>query len=298
MGPMTKLTSVLILSDKSSGSSVLQRELARHSGVNTMRKPPHQEGETLYWSKCAALLGLPQPAMIDSKLLPMSADRASSALANLIAANLDGPVGTPATRAEVFAVWRALTEQYAPAFLEKSPHHLHNRAVLELLLDAAASLDDVDFRFIGLVRNPLDTLYSMWQRWRTVPEARAGEWCRAYENLLWLQDAVPGAIRIIRYEDMVTQPAVVTGVLDFIGVTPDPIVGEGFHCGSLHAWRNDSRFGYQPDSRLRALAGAFGYGPDDLDSGASRLWPFERELLHGVRRLRTRAGSIWRSGGH
>jgi hypothetical protein len=289
-----KPLSVLILSDKSSGSSVLQRELARHSAIKTMRRPPHQEGETLFWSKAAALFDLPQPPMIDSTLLPMSRHRAHGDIASLLADNLTQSVGVPETREQLFDVWRLLTLEYAPVFLEKSPHHLHNRAVLELVLETSARLRDVEFRFVGLVRNPVDTLYSMWKRWRTVPEARAVEWCRAYGNLLWLSDEAPDLTRVVRYEDLVADPAEMRDLLDFLGLQPESAVGYEFHRGSLGAWRNDPHFGYQPDLQLRALALEFGYSPDEVENRPSGWWPVEREVWSRGRRVRTRAGSIWR----
>ncbi len=252
------------------------------------------EGETLFWSKAAALLGLPQPEMIDSKLLPMSRKDASVALARLIADNLDEPGPPPVTREQVFETWARLAAQYQPVFLEKSPHHLHNHAVLELLLDAEAKLDDVQFRFIGLVRNPLDTLYSMWRRWRTIPEKRSAEWSRVYTNLQWLQQTAPDRTMVVRYEDLVSDPAVIEDLLGFIGVAPEPGVGQGFHRGSLGSWQADSRFGYQPSDDLRAVAAIYGYGPGELDNPPNRWWPVDRELRAGSRAIRTRAGTVWR----
>lgn len=289
------MRSILILSDKSSGSTALQSELARHSAVRLLSRPPHQAGESLYWSKAVALLGLPQPQMIDSRLIPMSEGNARRAMARLIADNIPHPVATPRTREEVIDVWQELTAAYRPVFLEKSPHHLHNIAVLELLVEASKDLADIDFRFIGLVRNPLDTLYSMWSRWRVIPEARAAEWCRAYDNLLWLRDTVPELTHIVRYEDLVADGEVVQGLLDFIGLQPEDGIGSEFHRESLQAWRSDPHFGYRPDSRLRAIAAAFGYGAEDLDNEPSPWWPVERALYSRVSRLRTRAGSAWRS---
>ena len=289
------LTSVLILSDKSSGSSVLQRELVKHSAVNIMRKPHHNENETLYWSKAAAVLDLPQPSMIDSSILPMRPSVASDALESLLRDNLTDPGPTPATTPELFAAWRQLTKTYGPVFLEKSPHHLHNRSVLELLLDAQRELTDIDFRFIGLVRNPVDTLYSMWKRWKTIPEAREGEWCRTYENLLWLKEAAPDTTHVVRYEDLIAEPQTTTALLDFIGVSPEPQVGRELHGGSLQSWRSDSSFGYQPGAEVRRIASRFGYADTDLENSRSPLWPIRRVVVNTARRARTWLGLRWRN---
>lgn len=289
------LTSALILSDKSSGSSVLQRELAKHPAVNIMRKPHHQENETLFWSKAAAVLDLAQPAMIDSSILPMSRSVASEALARLLDDNLDQAGPAPRTAVEVFAAWKRLAAAYGPVFLEKSPHHLHNRAVLELLLEAQRDLVDLEFRFVGLVRNPVDTMYSMWNRWKTVPEAREGEWCRAYSNLLWLKETAPEHTIIIKYEDLIADPATIAALVEFIGVSPDPLVGADLHGGSLQAWRSDSGFGYEPGPAVRRIAARFGYTAAELDNTGSALWPIRRRALSAIRRARVLVGAFRRT---
>jgi hypothetical protein len=51
------------------------------------------------------------------------------------------------------------------------------------MMKAAALLPDGDFRFVGLVRNPMDMLYSAWTRWRTQPEDSQHHWRIAHENL-------------------------------------------------------------------------------------------------------------------
>ncbi len=285
------LTSALILSDKSSGSSVLQRELAKHSDINLMSRPPHQEGETLYWSKAAAVLGLPQPAMMDSTVLPMKRAAAQQAVQELVRDNLSQPDDYPTDKSGLFATWRDLTSQYGPVFLEKSPHHLHNRAVLELLLEAQRDLTEISFRYIGLVRNPVDTLYSMWKRWKTVPEAREGEWCRTYGNLLWLKEVAPQSTHIVRYEDLVSDPDAIRRLCDFVGVSWQQGMGDALHRSSLQAWRSDASFGYTPGDQVRAIAAAFNYEEADLETSKSWAWPARREVGHRVRRARLWVGS-------
>jgi hypothetical protein len=86
----------------------------------------------------------------------------------------------------------------------------------------------------------------------------------------------------------------VQDLLGFLGLEPEAGVGDAFHSDSIESWRSDPHFGYVPDSRLRAVARAFGYGPDDVDNEPSPWWPVERVLYSRARRLRTRAGSTWR----
>ncbi len=287
-------TSALILSDKSSGSSVLQRELARHSAVSIMRKPQHQEDETLYWSKAAAVLGLDQPRMIDSIILPMERQVALDSLEQLFADNLPEPIPPPQSRSEIFSAWRLLAVEYGPVFLEKSPHHLHNVDVLELLLAARDATPDVRFRFVGLVRNPVDTMYSMWKRWRTPPEAREGEWCRAYSNLQWLHEQAPEHTHLIRYEDLTADPGALGDLFGFLGLELEAGLGETLHSRSVQAWRNDRGFGYQPSEQVRRIAASFGYSDEDLANPLSRTWPLRRTLVSTGRSLRSAAGRVRR----
>ena len=54
---MTK--ELLLLSDKSSGSTILEYELLKHSKIEHVKYTSHQDHETLYWLKAAVLLKSP-----------------------------------------------------------------------------------------------------------------------------------------------------------------------------------------------------------------------------------------------
>ena len=95
-----------------------------------------------------------------------------------------------------------MCRQFGPVFVEKSPHHLHQWAALDLLLEAVRLLPETDFRFVGLVRSPMDVLYSMWRRWRTDPEYFQHHWRLAYENLLRFKQHADGQLLMVRYEDL------------------------------------------------------------------------------------------------
>ena len=88
----------------------------------------------------------------------------------------------------VFDGWAKLCQRYAPVFIEKSPHHLYQWSSILLIVECMEKLTDVEFLIIGLIRNPMDTIYSMWDRWRSRPEHIQFEWLLAYQNLLKLKD--------------------------------------------------------------------------------------------------------------
>ncbi|HWQ13213.1 MAG TPA: sulfotransferase, partial [Roseiflexaceae bacterium] len=149
---------VIILSARSSGSSALQNLLARSPGVRHVERTPHYESETLFWNKAASLLHRPQVRMADSRL-PFPRAEAGDMLRSLLTENL-GPsyVPPPGDEQLVFQGWRDLCLHYAPVFVEKTPHHLHQWGALELMLEGLARTPEVAPLVIGLVRNPMDTI--------------------------------------------------------------------------------------------------------------------------------------------
>lgn len=260
MAPTPVATCVVILSDKSSGSSILQSELRAHPLINGVSRTPHQEGETLYWNKAVALLGGRQERMLDSTALPMSTAEARRAIVQLCTDNLaDFP--TPADDHDlVFRGWRALVLAGRPVFLEKSPHHLHYRAALDLLLEAEQSSPDFAYRYIGLVRDPVDTLHSMWSRWRVPPDPRQKEWVRAYRNLADFQARSSENFRLVRYEDLASKPAsVLADLCRFVGVDESPLLGGKVTNDSVGAGHRDADFGFAPSPEMIELAERFGY---------------------------------------
>jgi hypothetical protein len=273
---------ILVLSDKASGSSALQNLLAMVADVRHVEATRHEQSETLYWTKAASVLGLQQVDLIDSEV-PIPADRARLDLETLLADNL-GDARFTGTDSDtlVFEGWRALCHRYAPVFLEKSPHHLHQPSALELIEQARSRLPEIDFLIVGLVRNPVDTLYSAWRQWRSPPEQAEHQWAAAYRNLLDLAERDPTLV-VVAYEDMVVDPAVLAPVLEFAGASgvPDP----GYlHDSSVGRWRADRRFGYVPSAETARVAARFGYTGDAIANRPLRLWPVYRDVVRAGHR--------------
>ncbi|MEE8585299.1 MAG: hypothetical protein V3T83_10655, partial [Acidobacteriota bacterium] len=169
------MRSILILSDKSSGSSALQQHLLSLPGVHCVERTRHYERETLYWVKAASLLNLPQVNMMASEV-PIAPRKARKDLTRLLQQNIAGYQPPSDDRKLVMQGWRSLSQRFSPIFLEKSPHHLHQWSALQLISQCMKRYPEISFLVIGLVRNPMDTLYSMWSRWRLSPEERQHEW--------------------------------------------------------------------------------------------------------------------------
>lgn len=290
---------VVILSEKSSGSTVLQTLLTSHPSVRHVAHTRHQESETLFWVKAASILGKPQIDMVDS-VVPLGRTEARRLLIELATDNIPRYRAPTDDDDLVFESWSRLVRHYAPVFVEKSPHHLLQSSALELMREAMSRDPGVEWLLVGLVRNPIDTLYSQWRRWRTPPEAVERQWVVAYRNLARLAEEAGPAVVVLRYEDVVTNPAVLAPVLSFCGLSATDVNRDLLHGSSIHQWRRDRWFRFRLSPPAAALAKTFGYREDELTSQGSRLWPLIRQVqrwahltARHARRTRLRPG--WRS---
>lgn len=266
---------IIILSSKSSGSSACQNLLAKFADIKLVSKTRHFQNETLYWTKAASVLGLPQNIMLDSEV-PIPYEKAKADLVTLLRDNLETYSPPDDDKELIFDGWRHLCDRYAPIFLEKSPHHLYQWSALELIIECMKLLDDVDFFLIGLVRNPMDTLYSAFQRWRTFPEKLQYEWLVTYQNLLRLSEIVGDKLIIVRYEDIVSSLSYLQPVFDFCGVSADNADHDHLHKKSIQKWKNDKFYGFTLSEELIRLAESYGYYRDQLLNEGSALWPIYR----------------------
>ncbi len=279
---------VIILSAKSSGSSALQELLCDFGGGRHVQRTRHGEFETLYWTKAASILGLPQMKLPDSEV-PIGAGLALRDLQTLIAENTRFAHTPDEGRALVLEGWRLLCLSHQPVFVEKSPHHLHQWSCLELMIDAAQRLPDIDFRFVGLVRNPMDILYSAWTRWRLAPEEFQQHWLRAYENLERFRLIAGDRLIIVRYEEFSSSNRTASKLLESLGLSSVRSgADEYIHGASRSRWKNDHRFGFQLDPAVSDLAMRYGYETQDLMNRRRPDWPLRRVLSQTTNRCMSR----------
>jgi Sulfotransferase family len=270
---------VLILSTKSAGSSALQELLCRHAGAKHVDSTHHGQNETLYWTKAASILGRKQVKIPESEV-PIPPRKAFEDIKRLLAANVP-EFALPSDMNElIFQGWGQLCHRFGPIFIEKSPHHLHQWAALDLLLEAARRLPDVDFYFVGLIRNPMDVLYSMWRRWRTDPTAYQHHWRLAYENLRRFEREIGDRLLVLRYEDLAAHGDATRRLIEFLGGRPTPDAERFMHGQSLQLWRKDRWFGFQLDPQVERLAHSFGYSRHDLLNPPYPLWGLYQMLSH------------------
>jgi Sulfotransferase family len=274
---VTRIKCLIILSEKSSGSSALQSRLLRIPQVHGIAWTRHFESETLYWTKAASVLGCPQVKMHQSEV-PIPRERARRELITLLERNLGEYVPPTSDRDLIFEGWRLLCRQFGPVFCEKSPHHLVQWSALELILECQKRQPDIDFLLIGLVRNPMDTIYSQFRRWGARPERLQQQWQVAYENLQALKERCGERLVVLRYEDIVRSEAALDPIFRFCGAQAEEVVPTSFHAGSLAKWKRDRRFGFVPDESLVALARRYGYEEDELRNQGWVGWPALREF--------------------
>ncbi|MDO6459746.1 sulfotransferase [Granulosicoccaceae sp. 1_MG-2023] len=281
---------VIILSEKSSGSSACLKFLKKEAPLRAVRHTRHNENETLYWVKAASVLERPQIDMVDSEV-PIAGDRARQELQTLITQNVPDFAVPGDDDALVHEGWRALCESHGPYFLEKSPHHLCQWSAIELILDNVRRNPQIDFLIVGLVRNPMDTIFSQFDRWRSDPEAVEIQWREAYQNLLKLQQTQTNAqVTILRYEEMVSRPAeALAGIFAFCGTHSRLKNPRYLHNQSIQRWRQKFWFGFRLKPETLAVARQFGYTDEEMENRVSAFWPAARHVLTGWHR---RTGSF------
>jgi hypothetical protein len=264
---MVHPVSVMLLSDFCSGSSALQSELTRSPEINRVVAL-----ETQYWCKAAAMLGMPQPEIMSSTL-PMGSDVAKRELIDFLSDNLADYSPPKDDEEMVFEGWQRLCNNYSPFFFEKSPHHLHYWSALQLIHQCMERLGQVEFKFIGLVRNPLDTIYSRWRRWRNDPYKAQWLWYSAYNNLLRFKELVGERLIIHKYEDLVRNESALFTIFAFLEAQPPPKGKIALHAGSIERWRKDLHFAFQLDPTIIKLGESLGYNIDEMQGRKHLAWP-------------------------
>ncbi len=254
--------------------------LQQEFGLRLSSSSHHFENETLYWTKAASVLGLEQMPLPFSEV-PLPPDRAARSLRAFLAENAIVPPDR-LTRQALEDAFASLCISNAPAMLEKSPHHLYERAALDLICDFAQSREDVRVKFLGLVRHPVETSYSAWRRFGILPWVEEACWVAAYTNLLDLKRQMPNDVHIVHYRQLVTGQISIDDLSRFLelprkqGATT---ARRSFDAKSLNKWQKDPAFGYAMSAEAKALALELGYTQQEL-AMPDRHWPVLNTLRH------------------
>jgi hypothetical protein len=197
---------VFILSEKSSGSSYLHRAMNTCFANLTTPHTRHFENETLFWTKAASLLGLPQADMLASEV-PFSREQARVELEEFLTANLNKDMSCYSDEALIFDGWYELIQCFGPVFIEKSPHHLLQRSALSLMKEFKDRYTGkVRVSFVVLLRDPLAVISSHLRRWQVKPSQYQIQWRQAYANIEFLDDMLATESVKLRFEDLIQKP--------------------------------------------------------------------------------------------
>jgi len=292
-----KPTVVMLLSDKRSGSTLVQTELCRHRDVRHVDFSTHSLSETHYWVKAALVLGLPEDRF-SGGAYPTSYGSRQSAFKSLesnLSGNLPGfePGGQPTEW--VIEGWEALCRKYAqPVFFEKSPQHIHHPAALDLIRHWAGQTGFTT-RFIGLVRNPMAVMHSAERQFASDPAKRQFGWLEGCRNLAqFAAELDANQYFLLRYEELLEQPHATFGELcRFIGIEPIPSMGDSVRSDNRDAWRTDRGYMLELAPDVIQFARELGYPEQDLErapgSEVNRFRRRARALGNALRRTRGRA---------
>jgi hypothetical protein len=247
---------IIILSEKSSGSSALMKYLLRYEKIHAVKHTRHNERETLFWTKAASILGLPQKKLIGSEV-PIPKGKAYNQLVSLIKKNT-GEFEYKGYLGLIMDGWSRLCKEFGPVFLEKSPHYLANWSNLELIHNIMVSyqaLESIkkDYQIVGLVRHPLNTIASAHRRWKWNCYEFEKQWYRSYTNLLKLKKILGDKCHIVKYEDMCKSAKYLRPVLKFAGY--EQIKEAGFR----NPRKLPKAFKFKLQGKTIQLARKFGY---------------------------------------
>jgi hypothetical protein len=219
--------------------------------------------------------------MVDSEV-PLSQEKAKSDLVEFLMENLDSYEPPIENDGLLFDGWKMLCQKYGPIFIEKSPHHLVQWSAIELILECMKRVSEIEFLIVGLVRNPMDMVYSTWRRWRSLPERSQYEWATAYKNLLRLKGILGDRLVMIHYEDMVTDHYCLRQLHEFIGVPSNERGCTFLHSRSLGKWKRDKYYGFQMSEEILTLAENYGYARAEMANSRSVMWPFQQYVSRFV----------------
>lgn len=142
----------------------------------------------------------------------------------------------------------------------------------------------LQFYVVGLIRNPMAVLYSMWQQWGILPEEGETHYRMAYRNLLRLNPILNERLLTVRYEDMVRDEEALRPAYEFIGTKAQEIEPAApFHAKSVAKWKSDPFFGFQLHEETASLVEACGYERAEIANDTSWMWGPYKHLAGGAR---------------
>jgi sulfotransferase family protein len=261
---------VILLSDKRSGSTMLQEALCGHADISHVEYSPHTYFETHHWLKGAVLLGMAPKLFSSERIYPGygSKSNARAYLIDCVTKNVPDFVVPDDDRKLVFEGWDALCNRVSTGvFFEKSPQCIAHWASLSLLLEWI-NATEMDVKIIGLTRNPLSVQYSAQKLFHTNPNSRQYGWLELHKNLLAFKSMLPSSSYLqLKYEDIIENPAEqLAKICRFVGVPLDDNLAHSVHDRSVAKWKADPEFHVSLDETVKQMARHLGYSDAEFDN--------------------------------
>ena len=266
-----KLNVIYILSEKSSGSSFLFRSLTDAMKIKAYPVTKHFESETLYWTKAASVLQLPQLKMLASSV-PYTATRARAEIVEFLEQNLEFLPSHEDDRELIFRGWFEIIKKFGPSFIEKSPHHLLQKSALRLMKEFELEYKDVlNCHYVCIVRNPKDVFLSQFRRWNVKPVELENQWIINYMNWFSFSSSSPGSCTLLKYEDLVLNQSEITSrICSALGVESQTTFKESSR--KSKASKQSSFFGHTFSESVYHLASLLGYTKQDITGRSNLKW--------------------------
>lgn len=297
MNNETSKTVLILLSDKRSGSTLMQRELLQHPLIKTVNYSPHAYLETHFWTKSAKLLNdrlnwkfvNVSPKTHEKRILSSYGSRknAEVLLKEMLIKNEVEIADIEQNQEElIFKGWDRLCDKYADTvFFEKSPQILASPRALELLLKWIRQTN-YDVKILVLVRNPLSIMYSAQKLFYTDPVKRQNGWVELMGNLSnFLDELNSDQWKLIRYEDLIQQPEIqFEGICNWLSISGISEFGKLSHRDSMEKWKSDKFFDFQLNEEAMDLAIKYGYSIQELQNEnklREPLWTRYKRNLKG-----------------
>lgn len=259
---------IVCLAAKRSGTTAVQRAFAAHPDVCICCSDQDASVyEPNFWNLAASVLAAQTRGLAKADLLDVwnqFTDKLAMTAPGLKAIS-------PLDEQQVFSLWNAVAERYAPVVFDKSPQYLGSPAGLELLRRYRDAGNDV--RFFALVRDPRDCIASQYTLWKDVyapgtPGDRDRRWVNGYRNLEEFRQAI-GAEQcpVIRYEDFSRDPDRWIGALfSHCGLAAHPLAYAHIRpvsVGRFHENAPPEIAAWTPSDALKEAGRTYGY---DLDA--------------------------------
>lgn len=202
---------IILLSSKRTGSSAIFKVFKKHPSIDCLLKNKEMDMiELNFWNSALdAINGKP-----------------SSLKKVLKKINFNFKLPKKITKKKIFNIWDNILNKHKKIIFDKSPSYLNSIEILKLIKDYESTGRKIEF--IGLIRNPKDSIVSQFELWdkknnNTIVKSlkkREKKWLKYYTNLeIFMKER---KFKIYRYEDLVKNKKLFKKIFQLCGLSYKP----------------------------------------------------------------------------